>query len=70
MKTLVDALNSFDFAAFPRKDGKGSSITAEDKDGTRYFLTRVATNEVDDQGRAKYMWARGQAMRSMNENKE
>ena len=66
MKELIQALNSHDFMAFPRKDGKGVSLTVLGKDGQRYFLGRVATNEVDENGKSVYAWRVGNAMRKLD----
>lgn len=50
--------------AFPRKDGKGVSLTVKGEDGQRYFLTRVA-NGINEDGTQSYGWARGNAMRGI-----
>lgn len=64
MKNLITELNKFDFQAFVRKDGKGTSLTVKGEDGKRYFLTRVSTG-VNADGSASYGWARGNAMRDI-----
>ena len=51
--------------AFPQKSNpKRVSMSAKEDDNIRYFLTRVATGEIDANGKAKYIWARGNAMRT------
>ena len=65
IKALVDALNQSDVMAFPQKSNpKRVSMSAKEDDNIRYFLTRVATGEIDANGKAKYIWARGNAMRT------
>jgi hypothetical protein len=66
MNALITALNGSDFRAFPCKSNpKRTTLSFRGEDGKRYFITRVATNQVDAQGKAIYMWATGQAMRDI-----
>lgn len=68
IKELVDALNEHDFRAFPqRNDAKRVTLSVKGEDGNRYFLTRVSVGANED-GSAKYAWARGKAMRQQGQN--
>lgn len=67
MKELITMLNSHEFMAFPQKDNpKRVTLSVAEADGTRYFLTRVASGLAED-GTPQYSWARGSAMREMND---
>ena len=62
----MTALNANDFRAFPCKSNpKRVTLSFRGEDAKRYFVTRVATAELDAQGKAKYIWATGQAMRDI-----
>ena len=64
MKTLIQELNKYDFKAFPQKSNpKQVTLSVAGEDGHRYFLTRVATGQLQEDGTAIYQWARGNAMR-------
>lgn len=66
MNALITALNGTDFRAFPCKTNpKRTTLSYQGEDGKRYFITRVATNQVDAQGRPVYMWATGKPMRNI-----
>lgn len=66
MNALMTALNANDFRAFPCKTNpKRVTLSFRGEDGKRYFVTRVATNQLDAQGKPQYIWATGQAMRSI-----
>lgn len=65
MGEIVAVLNSCDFAAIPRLREDGTPtvmVTATDADGKRYFLNKLASVEINPDGTAKYIWARGKEM--------
>jgi hypothetical protein len=67
-KVLVDALNAADVRIFPQKaNPKKVTVSFLGEDANRYFITRVATNETDEQGNAKWIWAKGSQMRKQAE---
>jgi len=64
--TLITAMNNADFRVFPQKNNpRKTTASFKGEDGHRYFITRVATSQVDAQGRPVYIWATGKAMRDM-----
>ena len=68
MNALITALNSQDFRAFTQKNDethKKVTLSFMGDDNKRYFITRVATNTLDAQGKPVYMWATGKAMRDI-----
>lgn len=68
LKTLITELNSCDLTVFPQKNNPGRhTIAANDEKGNRFFITRVAAG-INEDGSAKYIWARGQAMKARTQN--
>jgi len=66
MITLINALNSADFKAFPQKENpKRLTITANGADGKRYFVNRATMGKNED-GSAKWEWVKGKEMQAMN----
>ena len=73
MKNLVDCLNDMNVMAFPQKadkdpERKRVTVSAEEG-GKRYFLTRVGAG-INEDGTAKYQWARGAEMQKQEETKQ
>ena len=68
-KDLVDALNAADLMALPQRldPSRVSMSFVDPADNLRYFLTRVATGQVNEEGKAIYCWAKGKAMRPRTE---
>lgn len=65
---LINALNNQDFKAFTQKNDethKKVTLSMVGDDGKRYFISRVATNEMDGEGKPKWLWARGKAMQNI-----
>jgi hypothetical protein len=59
-KALLDMLNSMDFQAWRQKDNpKRVTLHFRDEDSKRYFITRVATNELGPDGKAIWKYAKG-----------
>ena len=66
-KNLIDALNGMDYRVFPQKSNpKKTTQSFRGGDGKRYFITRVATNQTDANGKPVYMWATGNPMRDIS----
>ena len=64
-KNLIDAMNSNDVRIFPqRNDSKKFTISME-AEGKRFFITRVSVG-INEDGTAKWAWARGQEMRRID----
>ena len=69
MKELIQALNKRGFQAWPQKaNPKRVTLHLEGDEGERYFLTRTAMNEMDDEGNAKYQWSKGKKLKPRDEN--
>jgi len=65
-KDLMAALNAMDFRSFPQKSNpKKTTQSFRGEDGARYFITRVATNQTDSNGKPIYVWATGNKMRDI-----
>ena len=63
---LMKAMNEMDYRVFPQKgDPTKTTQSLQGGDGKRYFITRVATNELDAAGKPIYIWATGKAMRDI-----
>jgi len=68
MIELINALNQFDFKAFPQKNNpKRLTISAQGPDGKRHFITRTAIG-IQGDGSPNYQWAKGNEMRNMQGN--
>jgi len=64
LKELMDGLNTVDLTIFPQKNAPGRFvISVKSPTGGRVFLTRVATTELMADGRPKFIWSVGQAMK-------
>jgi hypothetical protein len=67
LKTLLNEANTCDLTVFPQKANPGKfTIAANDEKGNRFFITRVAAG-LNEDGSAKYIWARGSAMKARTE---
>lgn len=66
-KQLIDAMNSTDVRIFPQKNDSKKFTISMEVEGKRFFITRVATADVNDDGTANYIWARGVEMRKIGE---
>jgi len=65
IKQLIEGLNEVSFMAFPQKgDSKRVSLSILGEGGKRYFLNRAPIGGLDEQGKAQYGWALGNAMRA------
>lgn len=63
LSELVKALNESDFRAFPQKaDPKRLTVSAQDTDGNRYFISRTSIGQNED-GTPKYGWVKGKQWR-------
>jgi len=70
MKALIEALNGADFRAFTQKNDethKKVTLSFRGEDNQRYFISRVATNQINAEGKPVYIWAKGKAMRSITQ---
>jgi hypothetical protein len=67
VQSLITALNSLDYRVFPQKgDAKKTTQSfLNPVDGKRYFITRVATNQIGANGQPVYIWATGKPMREL-----
>lgn len=65
-KELMDAMNKMDYRVFPQKENPAKTTQSfKGGDGKRYFITRVATNELNAEGKPIYIWATGNPMREI-----
>lgn len=65
-KNLIEAMNGNDVRIFPQKnDSKRFTISME-VEGKRFFITRVSVG-INEDGTAKWAWARGQEMKKISQ---
>ena len=66
IKDLMGELNASNFQIFPQKGNPGKFTASIAVGEDRFFVSRVASAELNEDGSAKYIWARGQQMQSLN----
>lgn len=61
IKSLMDELNAREFRCFPQKDnpGKFTLSIKGDKADERFFITNSISEELNEDGTARYRWHRG-----------
>lgn len=65
IKQLMDELNAHEFRCFPQKDnpGKFTLSIKGNAEGERFFITNSISEELNEDGTARYRWHRGAAMK-------
>jgi hypothetical protein len=61
IKSLMDELNAREFRCFPQKDNpsKFTLSIKGDVEGERFFITNSISEELNEDGTARYRWHRG-----------